>query len=104
MDCLRGEITVRELRMRIENLPPDRVLQEALGESRWLDEDWLLYDIANNLRFLKSLTYNVNRGQNAPMDYEPLPAPDTKDSAGDTVTAEQAAAEAELSALVHRKG
>ena len=72
--------------------------------SRWLDEDWLLWDVANHLRLLTTLTHNINRGKSAPMDFEALPRPDAEDSAGDVVTAEQAAAEAELSALVHRKG
>lgn len=101
MDCLRGDLSLRELRMRIENLPPDRVLQEALGGTRWVDEDWFLYDIANHVRLLGTLFYNANRGKNPPIEHQRLPGPD--EITTDEVTVEQLAAESELSALMHRE-
>ena len=102
--CLRGDITVRMLRVMVEGLPPDPVLLRDLGESPWLEQDWMLYDIANHIRALHVLTYNVNRGTSSPMQYEPLPMPgSTSDEADDDVSIEQSVAEAELTALMHRE-
>lgn len=103
IDALRGRITVRQLRVMVENLAPDPAIQSALAGSTWGDQPWMLHDLTTQLRALVAITFNINRPRGtAPLTLEPLPHPTP--SVEESITEEQAAAEAELLALMHRKG
>ena len=101
LDALRGHITTRQLRVMVEQLPADGTLNEALGGTRWLDTDWVLYDVSTQLRALNANLGNIFRAKGQPPHWPPtlLPRP-ARDEEPDE---ERAAAEAELDALIKRK-
>lgn len=75
-DFLRGRITLRELRVMIEHLPPDSPIHRTV-HGPWRDVEGLLWDISTQLRDLIALTYNVNRAKDAaPIEASHLPRPE----------------------------
>jgi hypothetical protein len=86
LDAIRGAIdrggefehtiSVRQLRVMLENLPPANAIDRELG-SRWGDFERLLHDISSGVRDLTALTYNINRpkGQ-AALESKHLPTPE----------------------------
>lgn len=117
LDAIRGSvdqggefedtITVRQLRVMLENLPPDNALDRKLG-SRWGDQMRLLHDISSSLRDLIGLTYNINRPKGKPaFEPEHLPTPEEAEQRTERRSPEQIASDRahlrEVLALPQRK-
>ncbi len=101
--ALTGRLPVRQLRVMVEHLDLDRPLSLALGGGGWVYPDWMLHDVSAQLRALVAMTHNIHRDKGSqPLELVPLwhPALDVDDE----ISTEQSAAEAELSALMHREG
>ena len=85
----------------VQAIELDRPLQKGLGGSVWLDRDWMLHDIDAFIRHLYASYATVHSAKgNPPVHLEPMPYPS---SGLPEVDEEQAAIEAELLAVVHRK-
>lgn len=101
LDALRGQITVRRLRVMVEQLPADRRVSEAVGNTEWLDDQWLLHDISSQLRRLNAAIATIFRPKGSPEPtWEPLPTPRTDRGEPDE---QQLQSESELDALIRRK-
>ena len=92
----------------LEHLPPGSPWHRERAGTPWQDEDWMLHDISSRLRDLLVLTRNLWRGKNEPPVKEPdyLPTPPGADDPGAHEAQEhiESTQQAELSALVHRRG
>lgn len=63
----------------VEHLPPDSAAHRArMGHSWTRDSDWHVADIRDLLQALYVLTYNINRGKDAPAAEYPKPVPRPK--------------------------
>lgn len=56
----RGEITLRQLRVLVENLPPDSALHRAARGHTWTDDTYLLAEIGDAVRDHATYTVAVN--------------------------------------------
>lgn len=105
LQALRGELSVRQLRVMVDNLDLDRPLSRATGGGRWLEQDWLLHDVDTVLRKLAGAYLSVNRAAGEPaVDLGVWPSPDLDADAVPQVDEEQLAAEAQLHELMHSGG
>lgn len=50
---LRGEITLRALRVLINALPLDSAYVRAVRGHAWTDTEWLLHDVSSQLRWMR---------------------------------------------------
>lgn len=75
-EYFRGDITLRQLRVMCEHLPPDSALHRATRGHDWQDSEYLLAEVADAVRTLASITVAVNskRPKSVKMP-EPLPRP-----------------------------
>lgn len=86
----------------VEGLGDDRVLQQAITGTSWLDRDWVAHDADTALRKLLGAYLTVNGPAGAPAVRMPaLPTP--LDDVALQVDEEQLAIEAELLATVNRE-
>src|SRR5690606_5722819 len=69
----RGEITLRQLRVLVENLPPDCASATRERGHDWTRRDYLAAEIADATRFLYALTASAY-GANVPAP-EPIERP-----------------------------
>lgn len=110
-EAIRGEISLRQLRLMIEYLPPDSMYHHVT-QSPWRDHELLLLDIDSRLRdlvTLQSATYSALRAAHQlrgawpqdPAYIEPPPVPEW-DAADETADQRREAERAELDALMHR--
>lgn len=108
IQALCGELSVRELRVMLEHLPPGNAAQREL-EGPWGDQEWLLYDVSSYLRYLRTDFFNANRGRQPPIrDTDLLPTPHDRHTGSgapaETRSAEQVQAERDhLEAVLARK-
>lgn len=72
----RGEITLRQLRVMCEHLPPDSAVHRAARGHAWLEQEYLLAEVADAVRTLAAITVAVNskRPKSVKMP-QPLPRP-----------------------------
>jgi len=64
LDALQGRISVRQLRVMIENLPPDGPVAWCLRDGdTWGETEWLLYDVSTQLRVLNTRLANRYRAK-----------------------------------------
>lgn len=75
-EYFQGEITLRQLRVMIEHLPPDSALHRAARGHDWLEGEYLLAETADAVRTLAAITVAVNskRPKSVKMP-DPLPRP-----------------------------
>ncbi|MBB6172172.1 ADP-ribosylglycohydrolase [Nocardiopsis mwathae] len=91
-EYFRGEITLRQLRVLVEHLPPDSALHRSARGHTWSDDTYLLAAITDAVREHATLTAAVNaKNPRAIKRPDPVPRP--------TDEAEQAAREEQAQAL-----
>lgn len=75
-EYFREEITLRQLRVMIEHLPPDSAVHRAARGHAWLEREYLLAETADAVRTLIAITVAVNskRPKSVKMP-DPLPRP-----------------------------
>ena len=67
IDALAGRISDRQLRVMLENLPPDNpVAWEYRDGDTWGETEWLLHDVSSALRALVTGYSNVHRAKGKP--------------------------------------
>jgi hypothetical protein len=89
LDALTGRISVRQLRVMIEHLPPNNAVARALN-GPWGDIEYLLRDIANNGRVLNTSYYNTHRAKGlAAQPLELMPKPEISGQRPDAQDDEQ---------------
>lgn len=77
IDALHGSISVRQLRVMVENLPPDNAAARKRN-GVWGDRERLVHDVTTQLRFLRADLFNIVRGTQPPItDPELFPTPET---------------------------
>lgn len=66
MDALHGKISIRQLRVMVEHLPPDNA---AARDERgpWGDLERIAHDSNSQIRFLRAEVYNIVRGDKPPI-------------------------------------
>lgn len=67
LDALRGRISVRQLRVMIENLPPDNPAAWELRGNTWGEREWLLHDISSYIRAHRTDDNNRHRKKGSPV-------------------------------------
>lgn len=89
MDALRGKISVRQLRVMVEHLPPNNAAARLLN-GRWGDLERLIHDCSSQLRLFNTNYYNVNRekGKRA-IEADLLPTPEELETKPDSRSPEQ---------------
>lgn len=77
LEAMRGEISIRELRVALEHLPPGNAAQREIA-GPWGDLEVLLHDVSSQLRLLNMNTYNINRKPGAQPITDPqfIPTPE----------------------------
>ena len=72
----RDEITLRQLRVMIEHLPQDSPVHRSARGHGWMENEYLLAEVADAVRTLAAITVAVNskRPKSVKMP-EPLPRP-----------------------------
>jgi hypothetical protein len=97
---LRGDLTVRQLRVMVQHLPPGSAAHLRVN-GPWGDVEGLLWDVSSRLRDLVALTANVNRGKDSPPVHLPhLPTPPLTDHQRDAAAQADAQVEAERQDLL----
>lgn len=89
----RGEISLRLLRVMVENLPPDSATARAVRGHDWQHTDYALQDVVDLLALLVTQFANAHRDPKAHPNPLPLPKPGWRP--GDPLPEDRAAAEAE---------
>lgn len=76
-DALRGKISIRQLRVMLENLPTDNAIVREL-HGRWGDDQRIAHDISSSLRILITQHDNLYRPRGtAALEPKFLPTPET---------------------------
>lgn len=80
LDALTGDISVRQLRVMLEHLPPGNAAYREL-HSPWDDSQWTDWDISTQLRILNWKVSSIYKKEGSPDPPEPdlLPTPDSLD-------------------------
>lgn len=101
--ALKGKISVRQLRVMIENLPPDNAVERHLRGHHWGDGHNLMWDVSTQLRTLVALYINAHLEKGKPrQNVDPVPHPDYT-AETDTRSEYQKKAERDhLQAVLHR--
>lgn len=75
-EYFRDEITLRQLRVMCEHLPPDSPVHRSARGHAWQEQEYLLAEVADAVRTLASITVAVNskRPKSVKMP-KPLPRP-----------------------------
>ncbi|HLU76149.1 MAG TPA: hypothetical protein VKZ82_28485 [Nonomuraea sp.] len=75
-EYFREEITLRQLRVMVEHLPPDSPVHRAARGHAWQEQEYLLAETADAVRTLAAITVAVNskRPKSVKMP-KPLPRP-----------------------------
>lgn len=91
LDALHGRISVRQLRVMIENLPPDNPVAWELRGDTWGEQERLLHDISSYIRAHRTDDLNRNRKKGSPeIEYKFYQTPQERQQEPvDTRTAEQ---------------
>lgn len=80
-ECIRGEISLRQLGVLIEYLPYDSPAVIANRGNNWGVTDWLLREVANEQRITNAAIYNLTREKGKPaLEPEMIPAPEENES------------------------
>lgn len=90
LQALKGEISARQLRVMVQNLPQDNPVSREL-DGPWSDMHWLVYDVSKQLRMLRAEIYNLTRGKDEAPIKEPelLPTPGSELEDKDTRSQDQ---------------
>jgi len=105
MDALRGDISTRQLRVMVENLPPDNAAARLI-RGAWGDLERLVHDVSCQLRLLNASYHNVNRekGKSPIEDPELLPTPEEIEAKRDDRPVDVVQAERDhLQLVLHRQ-
>lgn len=105
LDALEGTISLRQLRVMVEHLPPDNPVQREVNGNGWTEIHWLLHSIDSRQRELNVSYVNAHKGKGQqPSQPTYLPTPNQAPAANvDTRTPEQIQAErAHFEAVLNR--
>lgn len=74
-EFLTGRITVRQLRVLLEGLPPDSAFHRSYRDNDWQDSDWIARDTNSNIRLLLwTVQSALSKGSVPRPDLLPSPA------------------------------
>jgi hypothetical protein len=69
----RGQMSLRELRVLVTHLPPNCAAARALRGHHWMEQEYLLADLVDNVRFLRT-EFAMSKGVK-PGRPKPIPRP-----------------------------
>ncbi|MFE9937394.1 hypothetical protein [Streptomyces hirsutus] len=72
-DFWRGDITLRQLRVMVEGLPPNGALARKLAGHHWQHSDFMLAGLVDGIAQLSTDFRNANRAENTAA--QPYPEP-----------------------------
>lgn len=77
-DYWRGDVTLRQLRVLVQHLPPDSAAGRAERGHSWTDVNYQLADVFDRVGWLISVTVAAadSKGKSKPKPPEPFPRPD----------------------------
>lgn len=88
----RGKISLRQLRVLIEGLPPDSYLHRSARGTHWGEVEYMLWDVSSQLRILNVQVHNaLLKEADAIREPEFLPKPDDEPDEVVEVSDEQVA-------------